>query len=144
MRLSLLFPPLLAAIGAASPAFCADSPQAAELELEICRLPGMPAEYSGREIDIPAGAAFAPAGGLIDPTATGGPAATPLRVTLVAPVSIAASAFCVRAPVRPVDPAQNRALHARIGEPFWVSGGLPGMRPGALDVVYGLLRSKEE
>jgi len=144
MRLSLLLSTLLAALAFSTPALCADSPQADGLELEICRLPGVPSEYHGREIDIPGAAAFAPAGGLIDPAATSRPAARPLRVALAAPVSIAASAFCVNAPIRPVDPVQDHALRARIGEPFWASGGIPGMRPGSLDVVYGLLRVKEE
>ena len=143
MRLTILLPILFAAPLWCAPALAADPPPAGGLELEICRLPGVPSEYSGREIDIPAGVAFSQASGL-DDVAAPQPAAPPIRVTLAAPAAIPASAFCVRAPIRPADPAQDHALHARVGDMFWVTSGMPGMAPGSLDAIYRLLRDKDE
>lgn len=46
--------------------------------------------------------------------------------------------------IRPGGHPQDRALRARAGDMFWVTSGMPGMRPGSLDAIYGLLRDKDE
>jgi hypothetical protein len=140
MRQPLLLPFLFLALAPA--AHAADSP--AGLELEICRLPGMPAEYSGHAIDIPAGIAFSATTGIPDAADPAQAPVPPVTVTLTAPATIAAAGFCVRAPIAPGDTVSARALGGHVGDMFQVSRGLPGTAHGTLDTIYGLLREKGE
>ena len=148
MRRSRLFFALLAALGPGAQTARADPPVAAGMDLEICRLPGTPSEYSDREIDIPAGTVFAAADIAIGDASAPGPAAAPaVGVITAAPVAIAAAAFCARAPIRPANPAADGAVRARVGTMFLPrgSGGVrPALAARALDTVYGLLQNAGE
>jgi hypothetical protein len=148
MRQKRLAYALLAALALSVHAARADQPVAAGIEIEICRLPGSPSEYSDQEIDIPAGTVFAAADIAVgDATAPDSAAASSVGVITAAPVAIAAAAFCARAPIRLADPAEEGEVHARIGSMLLPlgSGGIraaPAAR--ALDAVYGLLRNAGE
>ena len=143
MRQPLLFPFLLLALAPAARAAAAESP-AAGLELEICRLPGMPAEYSGHAIDIPAGVAFSATTGIPDAADPAQAPVPPITVTLTAPATIGAASFCVRAPIAASDAASARVLDGHVGDMFQVSRGMPGAAAGTFDTIYGLLREKGE
>ena len=137
---------LLAALGASGPAWpaalSADSGAGAVggIELEICRLPGSSEEYSGSVINIPAGTTFTDDVFDLGQGAPS-PSAAPLTVTTTAPASLAASAFCLRVPVKPVTPADRVALSASFGRMFVASGKGTVTLGHVFDRVYGLLRS---
>jgi hypothetical protein len=141
LRSTLLLSALFAALAASGPAGAAALTAGggdAGVELEICRLPGSLSEYSGKEISIPAGTTFTDEvfdlGGAAERSA-------PINVMTTAPAALAASAFCVRVPVKPVTPADGAALSQSFGHMF-VAGGTSAVRAGRVfDRVYGLLRS---
>lgn len=142
MRSTLLILTLFAALAASGLAGAAAPAAAAGVELEICRLPGSLAEYSGTVINIPAGTTFTDE--VFDlGDGTPAPGGAPVDVMTTAPVALAASAFCVRVPVKPVTPADGAALPESFGRMF-VAGGNGAANDGhVFDRIYGLLRNSQ-
>jgi hypothetical protein len=145
MQQKALFTTVLAGLAlsgfAAAAAPSPSSPSAAGVQLEICRLPGSLSEYSGKEVDIPAGTTFAEDLFQEDDGVLPAASQPSVRVVTTAPVALAASAFCVRAPVRPLAPAAAAALQASFGRMFVVAGKRAHGASGVLDRIYGLLQS---
>jgi hypothetical protein len=139
MPWTFLLPALLAALALASQAAVSALPDTVGLQLEICRLPGMPLE-GDQAIRIPAGTIFIPmdvAAGFAPATTAASP---PLTVILAAPATIASSAFCVRAPIRLAGTPGSGAVRAELDGMFRVKAE-PAKR--TLDRIYALLRRKE-
>lgn len=147
MRPSRLAFAVLAALGLAVHAARSNPTAAAGIELEICRLPGTPAEYSDQEIDLPAHTVFVAAAiALGDDGKPEGADAPRVGVVTLAPIAIAAGAFCTRAPIGLVDPAENSRIRARLGSMFLprTNSSIQAALSHPLDAVYGLLRSKSD
>jgi hypothetical protein len=142
MQQKALFTTVLAGLALSGfAAAAAPSSAAAGVRLEICRLPGSLSEYSGKEVDIPAGTTFAEDLFQEDDGVLPAASQPSVRVVTTAPVALAASAFCVRAPIRPLAPAAAAALQASFGRMFVVAGKRAHGASGVLDRIYGLLQS---
>lgn len=147
LRATLSLPTLLAALLLSAPAvpaaLSADTRAgaAAGVTLEICRLPGSLDEYSGEVIRIPAGTTFSD--DVFDPEdSTESSGGGPVSVATTAPVSLGASAFCVRVPVRPLTPADGTELQSSFGRMFVANGKGARVAVGRVfNRVYGLLRN---
>jgi hypothetical protein len=139
MRRTFLLPALIAALPLASEAAVSALPDAPGLQLEICRLPGLPLD-GDQAIHLPAGTVFIPMDADPDLAAPMSAASPPLRVILAAPATIDASAFCVRAPVRLPGAPPRGTLRAELDGMFRVG---PGPATQTLDRIYALLRRKD-
>jgi hypothetical protein len=113
-----------------------------DVKLEICRLPGSLSEYSGKAIDVAAGAVFIADAFDDDIGATSDLLQdAPLQVVTTAAVSISADKFCVDAPIKPLGGVSQSALDTALGRMFVASSaGVQQVDASALDRIYGLLQ----
>ena len=138
--LSALFAAWMLGAPAAPAAPVTAASAAAGVELEICRVSGSLSDAFGSSIRIPAGTTFRDDAFEADDAASRASGDRPVNVITTAPVAIPASAFCVRAPIRPAGPEDTAALQRSFGRMVVAGGRNSDETPGALDRVYGLLR----